>query len=51
MNRVENQSAGSASEPKDEWYYLTRDERERLLEEWGAIRAAAVGQGAAVRHL
>jgi chlorite dismutase len=32
--------------PKDEWYYLPLDERERLLGEWGTIRAAAVGQGA-----
>jgi hypothetical protein len=32
--------------PKDEWYYLPRDDRERLLHEWNAIRAAAAAGGA-----
>ena len=32
--------------PKDEWYYLSRDERERLMGEWEAIRTAAKSEGA-----
>jgi hypothetical protein len=32
--------------PKDEWYYLARADRERLIGEWEAIRAAATEAGA-----
>ena len=32
--------------PKDEWYYLSRAERDRLLGEWEAIREAAIARGA-----
>lgn len=32
--------------PKDEWDYLSRDDRERLLREWNAIRGSAAAQGA-----
>jgi|GEM_PF-888948 len=32
--------------PKDEWYYLTVYERDRLLERWESIREAAVARGA-----
>ncbi len=31
--------------PKDEWYYLPRDERERLLATWDAIRNEAMARG------
>ena len=32
--------------PIDEWYYLSRDDRERLMGEWEAIRAVATSAGA-----
>lgn len=36
----------SFSKPKDDWYYLPRDERERLIKSWAAIRAEAIARGA-----
>jgi hypothetical protein len=32
--------------PKDEWYYLSREDRERLMGTWDAIRTAAMDEGA-----
>jgi len=32
--------------PKDDWYYLPREERVRLLQQWDDIRQQAVAQGA-----
>jgi hypothetical protein len=32
--------------PKDEWYYLPRDKREELLEQWEEIRQGAITRGA-----
>ena len=32
--------------PKDDWYYLSHDEREKLLSRWNNIRTAAVIRGA-----
>ncbi len=37
----------SFSRPKDDWYYLPREERERLLQRWEAVRNEAISQGAA----
>lgn len=37
----------SFSRPKDDWYYLPREPRERLLRRWEAIRAEAIARGAA----
>ncbi len=36
----------SFSRPKDDWYYLPREERERLLQSWEAVRKEAISQGA-----
>jgi hypothetical protein len=37
----------SFSKPKDDWYYLPLDERERLIQSWAAVRDAAIAKGAA----
>jgi hypothetical protein len=37
----------SFSRPKDDWYYLPREERVRLLQAWEAIRSDAISRGAA----
>jgi hypothetical protein len=36
----------SFSKPKDDWYYLTREDRERLIQRWETIRSAAISRGA-----